>query len=68
MDQLSVVQAITQLMKELFNPTLFSQTTTLSVAAAANTEDVVYKCVITSNEWGETNRETSVALDVFCKL
>ena len=48
-----------------FNPTLFSQTTTLSVAAAATSEDAVYECVITSNEWVETDLKTQVSLDVF---
>jgi hypothetical protein len=42
-----------------------SQTTTLIVKAAANTADAVYTCVITSNEYQEINKETSVVLDVF---
>ena len=42
-----------------------SQTTTLTVKAAANTADSTYTCVITSDEWEITNRETSVILNVF---
>ena len=42
-----------------------SQTTTLTVKHVANTEDSVYTCVITSNEWLLTNMETTVILDVF---
>ena len=42
-----------------------SQTTTLTVKDVANTEDSVYTCVITSNEWLLTNMETTVILDVF---
>ena len=45
-----------------------SQTTTLTVKAAVNTADSTYTCVITSNEWQVTDRQTSVALDVFGKL
>ena len=45
-----------------------SQTTTLTVKAAANTADSVFTCVITSNEHQETNKETAVTLDVFCKF
>ena len=45
-----------------------SQTTTLTVKAAVNTADSAYTCVITSNEWLITNRETSVNLNVFGKL
>ena len=44
-----------------------SQTTTLTVNAAANTADTTYTCAITSDEWLETNRETTVVLNVFCK-
>ena len=44
-----------------------SQTTTLTVKAAVNTADSTYTCVITSNEWLVTNRQTNVALNVFCK-
>ena len=44
-----------------------SQTTTLTVKAAANTADSTYTCVITSDEWEKTNQETNVALEVFCK-
>ena len=45
-----------------------SQTTTLTVKAAVNTADSTYTCVITSNEWLVTNRQTSVALNVFGKF
>ena len=44
-----------------------SQTTTLTVKAAANTADSTYTCVITSNEWLQTNKETTVNLEVFGK-
>ena len=44
-----------------------SQTTTLTVKAAANTADSTYTCVITSDEWLVSNRETDVVLDVFGK-
>ena len=44
-----------------------SQTTTLTVKAAVNTADSTYTCVITSNEWLETDKETSVVLNVFGK-
>ena len=44
-----------------------SQTTTLTVKAAVNTADSFYTCVITSNEWLVTNRQTNVALNVFSK-
>ena len=44
-----------------------SQTTTLTVKAAANTADSTYTCVITSDEWLQTNKETTVNLEVFCK-
>ena len=44
-----------------------SQTTTLTVKAAANTADSTYTCVITSDEWDTTQRETVVTLNVFCK-
>ena len=44
-----------------------SQTTTLTVKAAANTADTTYTCAITSNEWLLANRDTTVSLDVFCK-
>ena len=43
-----------------------SQTTTLTVKAAVNTADSTYTCVITSNEHQETNKATTVSLDVFC--
>ena len=42
-----------------------SQTTTLTVKAAVNTADSTYTCVITSNEWAETDKETIAALNVF---
>ena len=45
-----------------------SQTTTLTVKAAANTADSTYTCVITSIEYEETNKETPVALNVFGKI
>ena len=45
-----------------------SQTTTLTVKADANTADSTYTCAITSNEWLETNKETTVILNVFCEL
>ena len=45
-----------------------SQTTTLTVKAAVNTADSTYTCVITSNEWLETNKETPVFLNVFGKF
>ena len=45
-----------------------SQTTTLTVKAAANTDDSTYTCVVTSNEWDITNRESIVTLNTFCKF
>ena len=42
-----------------------SQTTTLTVKAAVNTADSTFTCVITSNEWLVTDRQTSVSLNVF---
>ena len=45
-----------------------SQTTTLTVKAAVNTADSTYACVITSNEHQETNKPTSVTLNVFSKF
>ena len=45
-----------------------SQTTTLTVKAAVNTADSTYTCVITSNEWLVTDKETSVVLNVFGKV
>ena len=42
-----------------------SQTTTLTVKAAANTADSAYTCAITSNEWLVSNREANVILNVF---
>ena len=45
-----------------------SQTTTLTVKAAVNTADSTYTCVITSNEWLETDKETPVLLNVFGKF
>ena len=44
-----------------------SQTTTLTVKAAANTADVSYTCDIRSDEWLQTNKETVVELKVFSK-
>ena len=48
-----------------FDLTSFSQTTTLTVDASATTEDTTYKCVITSVEWDDYDRETPVSLNVF---
>ena len=45
-----------------------SQTTTLTVKAAANTADSTYTCVITSNEWLVSNRQTDVILNTFGKI
>ena len=45
-----------------------SQTTTLTVKAAVNTADSTYTCVVTSNEWLITNRETSINLNVFGRI
>ena len=42
-----------------------TQTTTLVVKAAVNTVDSVYTCVISSDEYQITDRETAVNLDVF---
>ena len=42
-----------------------SQTTTLTVNAAANTADSTYTCAITSDEWLVTDRQTDVFLNVF---
>ena len=44
-----------------------SQTTTLTVNAAANTADTTYTCFVTSNEWLITDRQTNVILNVFCE-
>jgi hypothetical protein len=44
-----------------------SQTTTLTVKAAANTADSIYSCVISSDEHLETDKTTPVALNVFGK-
>jgi len=44
-----------------------SQTTTLTVKAAANTADSTYACAITSDEWLQTNKQTNVILNVFGK-
>ena len=44
-----------------------SQTTTLTVKAAANTADSTYTCAIDSDEWLQTNKETTVNLEVFSK-
>ena len=47
-----------------------SQTTILTIPAAENTADKVYTCVITSNEYGVTERKTDVNSNVYskCKL
>ena len=42
-----------------------SQTTTLKVKAAANTADSTYTCVVTSDEWIVTDKQTSVTLNTF---
>ena len=43
-----------------------SQTTVLTVPAAANTEDTTYNCLITTNEYGKVLEErSSVSLKVF---
>ena len=44
-----------------------SQTTTLQVLDVGVT-DADYKCVVTSNEHGETDYETTVDMDVFSEL
>ena len=44
-----------------------SQTTTLTVKAAANTADTTYTCVITSDEWIVSDKQTNVILNVFGK-
>ena len=44
-----------------------SQTTTLTVKAAANVADSTYTCLITSDEHLESNKPTSVALGVYGK-
>jgi uncharacterized protein (DUF39 family) len=44
-----------------------TQTTTLTVKAAANTVDSEYICAITSSEYSVINRETAVTLNVFGK-
>ena len=45
-----------------------TQTTTLTVAAAANVADFTYTCVVTSDEWEISNRENNVILETFCKF
>ena len=42
-----------------------SQTTTLTVKAAANTADSTFTCSITTDEWLVTNKETVAVLNVF---
>ena len=42
-----------------------SQTTTLTVKAAANDDDSTYTCFITLSEWLVTDRPTEVVLNVF---
>jgi len=44
-----------------------SQTTTLTVKAAANTADSTYTCFVTSKEWLITDRQTNVIVNVFCE-
>ena len=45
-----------------------SQTTILTVPAAANTVDTTYNCIITSNEHDKTDDSTPVSLNVFSKF
>ena len=42
-----------------------AQTTKLTVKSAEVTDDTVYTCVITSNEWLTTDKETAVPLNVY---
>ena len=42
-----------------------SQTTTLTVKDVVNTEDSIYTCVITSNEWLVTDKKSYVDLNVY---
>ena len=44
-----------------------SQTTILTVSAAANKADVVYTCLITSAEHQKTNDKTTVNSNIFSK-
>ena len=44
-----------------------SQTTTLTIKAAANTADSTYTCFVTSKEWLITDRQTNVIVNVFCE-
>ena len=44
-----------------------SQTTALAVAAEQNNQDTTYNCLITSNEHDETDKITTVNLNVFSK-
>ena len=44
-----------------------SQTTTLNVKAAVNSADSTYTCAITSNEHQQTDKETTVVLNVYCE-
>ena len=44
-----------------------SQTTILTVPAAANTQDTTFNCVISSREHRKTDDSTSVTLKVFSK-
>ena len=48
-----------------FNEVTFSQTTTLTVKAAENTEDRIISCQITSTEWNKSDDSTDVELNVF---
>ena len=45
-----------------------SQTTILTVPAAANTVDTTYNCLITSDEHDKTDDSTAVSLKVFSKF
>ena len=44
-----------------------SQTTTLEIKGAANTEDVTFTCDVDSNEWGYAGREAFASAFVFGK-
>ena len=44
-----------------------SQTTILTIPAAANTADATYNCLITSDEHGKDGESTSVRSNVFSK-
>ena len=50
---------------DTFDDVEFSQTTTLTVKAAENTEDSTFSCQITSTEWNKVDDSTAVNLNVF---